>query len=174
MLTFALVAAASLTSCQQQRVPEQKEQKIAQEAPPLHLGAVHQVFPEQNFALLRIIGPLPKTGTTVISHPADGSTSRIGNLVISSDQPARNSIIAADIRSGTVVKGDRIFQYRDILPPPAKNQEVDRQNTPLDSEQNSELDSPREPLSDIISPSKTPTTTYLTRIYPLLRSHKKA
>ncbi len=84
--------------------------------PPLHLGAVHQVYPQQGFALLRIIGPMPKGGTVLISHPADGSNARIGNLVVSSEYTTRNNIIAADIRSGEVMRGDRIFQYRSINP----------------------------------------------------------
>ena len=110
-----------LASCQQQQQQQQQQAPVEEEKkeeqkilPPLHLGAVHQVYPEQKFALLRIIGPMPGPGVTLITHPADGSTSRIGNLVISTGQPARNNIIAADIRSGTVVKGDRVFQYRNI------------------------------------------------------------
>lgn len=116
---------AALIGCQQQQKETEKEaQEPVPEDPPMYLGAVHQVFPEQKFALLRIIGPLPKAGTTVITHPADGSTTRIGNLLISSDQPARNGIIAADICSGTLIKGDRVFQYRDISSHPGKEQEV--------------------------------------------------
>ncbi len=84
--------------------------------PPLHLGAVHQVYPQQGFALLRIIGPMPKGGTVLISHPADGSNTRIGNLIVSTEYTTRNNIIAADIRSGEVMRGDRIFQYRSISP----------------------------------------------------------
>ena len=91
-------------------------------APPLHLGAVHQVYPEQGFALLRIIGPVPKGGTVLISHPMDGTNSRIGNLIVSSEFATRNNIIAADIRSGTVMKGDRVFQYRNLSS--AQNDEV--------------------------------------------------
>ena len=85
--------------------------------PPLHLGAVHQVYPEQGFVLLRIIGPMPRAGTVLISHPADGSNTRIGNLVVTSDQPAKNRIIAAEVRSGTPMKGDRVFMYRSIAQP---------------------------------------------------------
>ena len=82
--------------------------------PPLHLGAVHQVFPEKRFALLRIIGPMPAEGSVLITHPPDGATDRIGNLRVASGQNSRSNIIAADIRSGTVIKGDRVFQYRTI------------------------------------------------------------
>lgn len=111
---------------QQQQIQEQEAQKneSPKTPPPLHLGAVHQVYPEQQFALLRIIGPMPGPGTTLITHPPDGSTSRIGNLIISTGQPSRNNIIAADIRSGTVVKGDRVFRYRNISEPDSKEQEV--------------------------------------------------
>lgn len=82
--------------------------------PPLYLGTVHQVFSADKFALLRLIGPIPPEGTVLISHPADGTTDRVGNLVVSAAQNARNGIIAADIRAGLVLKGDRIFKYRSI------------------------------------------------------------
>lgn len=115
---FLLAPMLLLGACQQQQQQqlqaETQEEKVPKTPPPLHLGAVHQVYPEQNFALLRIIGPMPGPGDTLITHPADGSNSRIGNLVISTGQPTRNNIIAADIRSGTVVKGDRVFRYRNI------------------------------------------------------------
>lgn len=116
-----------LTACQQQQQQKaEAEEEVAavKTPPPLHLGAVHQVYPEQNFALLRIIGPMPGPGVTLITHPPDGSTDRIGNLVISTGQPTRNNIVAADIRSGTVVKGDRVFRYRNIAEPVGKEQET--------------------------------------------------
>lgn len=116
-LILLLAPLLLLGSCQQQQPQAQAEEQEEQKSkvpPPLHLGAVHQVYPEQNFALLRIIGPMPGPGVTLITHPADGSNSRIGNLVISTGQPTRNNIIAADIRSGTVVRGDRVFRYRNI------------------------------------------------------------
>lgn len=122
MNRLKIAAAAMLVwilpiSCQQQQQPgsgSNTETETPQMAPPIHLGAVHQVYPEQKFALLRIIGPMPKSGTVLITHPMDGTNSRIGNLIVSSEFAARNGIIAADIRSGTVMKGDRVFQYRNI------------------------------------------------------------
>ncbi len=119
--TAALLLSLSLlpTACLQQQLQQQQQAEAQQEVkpralPPLHLGSVHQVYPEQGFALLRIIGPMPGPGTTLITHPANGSNERIGNLSISSQQPTRDGIIAADIRSGTVVKGDRVFRYRNV------------------------------------------------------------
>ncbi len=114
-LLLPLLPAACIQQQQQQRreVATQQAEK-PKVLPALHLGAVHQVYPEQGFALLRIIGPMPGPGATLITHPADGSSTRIGNLCISSQQPSRDGIIAADIRSGTVVKGDRVFRYRNI------------------------------------------------------------
>lgn len=97
-----------------------KEKEKPKAPPPLHLGAVHQVYPAQKFALLRIIGPVPQPGTTVITHPADGSTTRIGNLEVSENTSPRNGMIVADIRAGTVASGDRVFLYRDVLPPKPK------------------------------------------------------
>ena len=117
ILFFSLAVLQSSCSFvqQQKHTPEQdKEEEKAKIPPPLHLGAVHQVIPERNFALLRIIGPMPKEGTVLISHPADGAIDRVGNLIVSGGQHRRGNIIIADIRSGTVIKGDRVFLYRSI------------------------------------------------------------
>ncbi len=113
LLSLALLPVACVQTQQQQHEETRVEKKI-QLKPPLHLGAVHQVYPEQGFALLRIIGPMPGPGTTLITHPADGSNARVGNLSISSQMPSRDNIVAADIRSGSVMKGDRVFRYRNI------------------------------------------------------------
>lgn len=118
-LTVTMATAVVLSGCQWQS-QENRPDAAAREdnvLPPLHLGAVHQVYPEQGFVLLRIIGPMPKAGTVLITHPADGSNTRIGNLVVTSDQPAKNRIIAAEIRSGNLMKGDRVFMYRNIAQP---------------------------------------------------------
>jgi hypothetical protein len=108
LLTSLLLLGSSLQfSCtqlqQDQKQNEQKEEAAAEIPPPLYLGSVHQVFTNDKFALLRIIGPLPPEGTVLITHPADGSTERVGNLIVSSAQHARNNIIAADIRAGGFV-----------------------------------------------------------------------
>ena len=118
LLVCALLVAlcASCSSMWTQNKPREEETK-RKALPPLHLGAVHHVYPEQKFALLRIIGPMPSPGTTLISHPVDGSTSRIGNLVVAENSKPRNGMLVADIRSGTVVSGDRVFMYRDVAPP---------------------------------------------------------
>ena len=121
IFTIAIATVALLMgACQQSKPGQGKPGDQSNTLPPLHLGAVHQVYPDQGFALLRIIGPMPKGGTVLISHPADGSNTRVGNLVVTSDQPARNNIIAADIRSGNVMKGDRVFMYRSIAAPDEK------------------------------------------------------
>lgn len=111
---------------QQQQVPEETELVEPKVLPPMHLGAVHQVYPEQGFALLRIIGPMPKGGTVLITHPADGSNDRIGNLIVSNDYTARGNIVTADIRSGSVMRGDRVFQYRSIVPKNEVSEEEER------------------------------------------------
>ncbi len=116
---FLLASALLTTSCLQQQQKLQQDETAAtsekpRELPPLHLGAVHQVYPDRGFALLRIIGPMPGPGATLITHPANGSNERIGNLCITAQQPSRDGFVAADIRSGVVVKGDRVFRYRNI------------------------------------------------------------
>lgn len=125
LVSTALVCAALVpAACQQQKQPEpanaESENKVL---PPLHLGAVHQVYPEQGFALLRIIGPMPGPGTVLITHPADGSNTRVGNIMVTADAPTGNRIIAAEIRAGQLVKGDRVFLYRHLLQPEEKQEE---------------------------------------------------
>lgn len=121
---LALLVAGALSGCsiwQQQQQPGAKEEETKLQ-PPQYLGTVHQVYASQKFALLRIIGPLPQAGTTLITHPVDGSTSRMGNLEVYSATP-RNGMIAADIRSGVVASGDRVFLYRNIAVPEVKEGE---------------------------------------------------
>ena len=96
---IALVAAlgtlcVSCSSWWTQNTSQQEEAK-KKTPPPLHLGA----------------------GTTLITHPADGSTTRIGNLEVSENSKPRQGMVVADIRSGVVVSGDRVFLYRNIAPP---------------------------------------------------------
>lgn len=123
--TAVILLTLLMTGCQlqQQNKSVDETDKEAHVQPPLHLGAVHQVYPEQGFALLRMIGPVPRAGAILISHPADGSATRIGNLVVTSDQPAKNRIIAAEIRSGSPMQGDRVFMYRNIAQPVEKPEE---------------------------------------------------
>lgn len=132
ILPIAAVAVSLLSlSCQQQGQHDSNTDTPAENIqPPMHLGAVHQVYPEQGFALLRIIGPIPAPGTVLITHPADGSNSRIGNLVVTADKPASNRIIAAEHRSGSIMKGDRVFLYRNINAPEAKPEEDSAEETP--------------------------------------------
>ena len=125
---LVLLGCALQFSCSQnQQQPHQEtDSRTAAEKvpPPLYLGTVHQVFPDDKFVLVRMIGPRPAEGTVLITHPEDGSTARVGNLIISSAQHARSSIIAADIRAGVVMKGDRVFQYRNIATAPIQEEEA--------------------------------------------------
>ena len=147
--TLLMLGCALLFSCQQMH---QKQDDSAKKAasieipPPLHLGAVHQVFSNDKFALLRIIGPMPKEGTVLISHPVDGSASRVGNLIVSSAQHARNNIIAADIRAGVVMKGDRVFLYRNIT---AAEEEEEEQEPVTMTEENLDLGYTPQHIKDI-------------------------
>lgn len=120
-----------LTACQiadqNQSSKEDEEMKQQLMAPPLHLGAVYQVYPESHFAMIRLIGPRPAEGATLITHPADGSADRVGNLCVASGQHSREGLIAADIRSGTVIKGDRVFLYQRITPLESREQDMEEQ-----------------------------------------------
>lgn len=138
-LALVLAMACVQSSCsvlQQQKhtQADDKEEEKVKILPPLHLGAVHQVIPERQFALLRIIGPMPKEGTVLISHPADGATDRVGNLMVSSGQHRRGNIIVADIRSGTVIKGDRVFLYRSIAAGNEEEEEIPQEDTEYSDE----------------------------------------
>ena len=126
-----VVLACSLSSCSylqnrffSQKATETKSER-KKELPPLYLGTVHQVYPAQKFALLRIIGPVPRPGVTLISHPADGSTARMGNLCISADSSPNRGIVVADIRAGAVESGDRVFLYRNIARQEEKTAQTD-------------------------------------------------
>lgn len=126
---------AGVASCswfQQQQLPEEKKEE--KEPPPLYLGTVDQVYPDRQFALVRLIAPMPAPGTTLISHPADGSTDRVGNLSASSER-VDDLRIAADIRGGTVMRGDYVFAYRPLAEPIAKKQEVPGETPPTNLEE---------------------------------------
>lgn len=136
-LFFCLTLSALLSGCsllQQQTAPSE-DKEHTKTPPPMYLGEVHQVYPSQGFALLRIIGPMPKAGVTLITHPVDGSTSRMGNLAISADSAPRNGMAVADIRSGTVVSGDRVFLYRDISLPEVDEDKVIPDKIPVEKQQ---------------------------------------
>jgi len=129
-LLISLLFPILLLSCQSQRVidgkVQDKEEKSSTPA-PRYIGSVYQVYPNNNFVLIRLLGPNPHPGTTLIAHPANGSTARIANLCVSNERVnnAISRVIAADIRSGSVIKGDAVYIYNNILP--AAN------NTPIDS-----------------------------------------
>lgn len=122
-----LLLTACQTAEQNQSSEEQEEAKKLLMAPPLHLGAVYQVYPENHFAMIRLIGPRPAEGATLITHPADGSADRVGNLCVAGGQHSREGLIAADIRSGTVIKGDRVFLYQRITPLESREQDMEEQ-----------------------------------------------
>ena len=130
-LFFSACSTTQQTQVEETTLTQNKELEIP---PPLYLGTVHQVFTADKFALLRIIGPRPEEGTVLITHPADGSTERMGNLIVSSAQHARNTIIAADIRAGVVMKGDRVFKYRSITETQEEEQETPEATTLTDTE----------------------------------------
>ena len=111
---------------------QQQEKNSSKVPPPLYLGTVQQVYAAQKFVLLRIIGPMPSPGATLISHPADGSNSRIANLQVSEDSSPRNGILAADVRSGVAVAGDRVFLYRNISSAPS-DKATPSVNTPTEN-----------------------------------------
>lgn len=112
---------------------EPQEKAAHKEPPPIYLGTIDQVYPEKNFALVRLIAPMPEAGTTLISHPADGSMGRVGNLSVSRER-VDSQRLAADIRGGTVVRGDYVFAYRPLSEPDARTQEVPEESAAASDE----------------------------------------
>ncbi len=158
----ALLCLSACSFVQQQNAEDSRdtrEQPKPVIAPPLHIGAVHQVYPEQHFAMIRLLGPIPAAGATLITHPADGSPERVGNLCVSNGLHIRNGLITADIRSGTVVKGDRVFLYQAIAAPEGREQTDDTplpaDNTPADDviPEPSGLDTPADTNTPWATPS---------------------
>lgn len=142
-LFAACVAASSCSWFQQQQAPEEKKRES--EPPPLYLGTVDQVYPDRQFALIRLIAPMPAPGTTLISHPADGSTDRVGNMSASPER-VDDLRIAADIRGGTVMRGDYVFAYRPLAEPLAKKQDVPGDGPPSPEEDDTPLPETGGPL----------------------------
>lgn len=83
------------------------------EPPPLYIGTVDRVFTAQNYVLVRLIGPIPQPGMTLITHAPEGPEVRTANLIVTSERVG-NIRIPADIRSGSVLTGDYAFAYRKI------------------------------------------------------------
>lgn len=130
--TAAVLMMLAAVGCQQHKGNAAKDIETKENVqPPLHLGAVHQVYPEQGFALLRMIGPVPRAGAVLVTHPANGEPTRIANLVVTSDRPTQNRFIAAEIRSGSPMQGDRVFMYRNIAQPVEKPAEEEQTETPV-------------------------------------------
>ena len=121
-LALALLPSCQIAQQQQSQTDAEKREKTDEPA-PLYLGTVHQVHADRNFVVLRMIGPMPAAGSTLITHPADGSNTRVGNLELR-DTRAVRGFITATIRSGTVVSGDAVYLYRDVLRHPGKEQSV--------------------------------------------------
>lgn len=130
MSLLLLPALSLLPACQTQREEEPERQKTDEPA-PLYLGTVNQVLSDRGFVILRFIGPVPASGATLITHPADGSNTRVGNLVLSDVSQARGNFATASIRSGTVVAGDAVYLYRDVLRHPGKEQQSGTAGLPV-------------------------------------------
>lgn len=130
MSLLLLPALSLLPACQTQREEEPERQKTDEPA-PLYLGTVNQVLSDRGFVILRFIGPVPASGATLITHPADGSNTRVGNLVLSDISQARGNFATASIRSGTVVAGDAVYLYRDVLRHPGKEQQSGTAGLPV-------------------------------------------
>ena len=120
MFSRSLISAFCLIAlgCQTQSDPRDKDVNLDKQSQPapLYIGTVQQIYPQHKFVLVRLVGPQPAVGTTLISHPADNSNLRIGNLSASAEK-IQNSIsrmIAADWRGGEVMRGDAVYIYRNI------------------------------------------------------------
>lgn len=121
---LAVGGSFALASCfWQGEASSAKEKGKGETPPPQYIGTVDQVFPDRHFALIRLVGPQQLPGTTLITHPLDGSGSRVGNLSVSSERLDPWCLVA-DIRGGTVVKGDVVYVYSPLQSPDARKQET--------------------------------------------------
>ncbi|MCC8022019.1 MAG: hypothetical protein LIO63_08630 [Akkermansia sp.] len=175
-----------LDSCSwfgQQKEPS--EGKETGKAPsPQYIGTVDQVYPERNFALIRLIGPQQAPGTTLITHPLDGSGSRVGNLSVSGERLDGLRLVA-DIRGGTVMRGDVVYAYTPLQQPDARKQDVpeDRRvadqsddDTPLSEEDDIQLSPEREPTisPQPVAPAAAPARSVPSSTHPSPSSPRKA
>ncbi len=114
---FILLTSAAgllLGSCSQPAPPPEKTQT------PIYVGKVERVYPTHNYALLYVQGRPLQAGTVLISQ-SDGTDGevRVANLVVSDERLGRRRL-PADIRSGAVRPGDRVFLYRNLASPDNK------------------------------------------------------
>lgn len=108
---FLGIAAWVLSSCSQKVEVAPPVQR------PIYVGRIDHVYPSQNYVLIRLFGNVPEEGTTLISHAPDGDTSsRMANLRVSAERLGRIRV-PADIRSGTALAGDLVFQYQNMASP---------------------------------------------------------
>lgn len=147
MSTFTMLLVACSTT--------QKVEKT--EPPPLYIGTVDRVFPAQNYVLVRLIGPIPQPGMTLITHAPEGPEVRTANLIVTSERVG-NIRIPADIRSGSVLTGDYAFAYRKLgSAPQATNGEVQSPDSATAPEAPKTADSATSPtpLPNIPQPQST-------------------
>lgn len=147
MSTFTMLLVACSTT--------QKVEKT--EPPPLYIGTVDRVFPAQNYVLVRLIGPIPQPGMTLITHAPEGPEVRTANLIVTSERVG-NIRIPADIRSGSVLTGDYAFAYRKLgSAPQATDGEVQSPDSATAPEAPKTADSATSPtpLPNIPQPQST-------------------
>lgn len=161
-----------LFACQSQTTPDAADpQKAGKKVPkPIYIGTIYQVYPAHNFALVRLARDVPKVGVTLISHPADGSNLRLGNLCVSAEKVDNtvSRMIAADIRSGTVMRGDAVYIYMDLTAQAPRTQ-ADPAATPADAPAPAATPAPvgagasplASPDATTPSPSATPTPPWM-------------
>lgn len=89
--------------------PEEKTQ-----LPPVLVGKISKVFPQQNFVLIQQekTVPVPAKDTVLLSQGASGE--RISNLVMSAERLPNSPHYPADIRSGYPAVGDFVFLYESL------------------------------------------------------------
>lgn len=99
-----------LASCSQEKPAPRVET-------PTFVGVVDNVYSKQGYVLVRLNGMPPAEGAILISQsPEKAEQPRIANLVVSAERLG-NLRIPADIRSGTVEKGDLVFLYKNLAAP---------------------------------------------------------
>ena len=110
-----MVPASGLTGCASVFKKRKKLERIVAVAQPIFIGTITLVNAENGFVLIdngRL--PAPQTGAALT-----GFSSGAPSAELTATEVRKRPFIIADIRSGTPLKGDRVFMSQAAAPTPA-------------------------------------------------------
>lgn len=129
-----------LAACSQKTPPAPEQPK------PVYVGKIDKVFPEMKYVLIELYSSMYESGTVLISQSPDGVTPRrVANLCVSPERMG-STRIPADIRAGSVGKGDLVFLYRNMAAPTAQSTPAATDTTKTDDKKAADDDTPPFPV----------------------------